>query len=230
MRRLLEVDALRGLAIVMMIIYHLAFDLNYLEVIHADVDNGFWFVWVRIVQFLFLGICGVSVYLSKRGFKGQLERGFKIFMAGMLVSFVTWVFVGDGYVKFGILHLIGVAVPVVVLFKRRPKAAIVASVVSILLGRYFLTLTPENPYLFPFGLVAGGFYSLDFFPIFPWLAVPLAGLATGQLLYKKKNPTFLEIFAKVPGLTFVGRHSLLIYLVHQPVLYSILLLCVKWLS
>lgn len=219
-KRLNEIDALRGIAIVGMIIFHFFFDLDYLGILSNSMFEGAWLVFARFGQFLFLGLAGVSVALSSRGFKGQLERGGQIFMAGMLVSFATWIFAGDEFVKFGVLHFIGVAVVIVSCFKKRPRTALLVATVGFILGEYFNTISTDMWFLFPIGIRKPGFISLDYFPIFPWIAVSLVGLVLGEWYLKNAKRKFDEVIL----LSWMGRHSLIIYLVHQPILIGILML------
>lgn len=225
--RLTEIDALRGLAICGMILFHAAFDAMILGMFEFEPYGWPLIILVRAVQFLFLGLAGVSVALSGRGFVGQLRRGAVIFSCGMLVSFATWVLFPEDFVKFGVLHFVGVAVPILVLFKGRKVAALGVALISFAVGEYFLGLSVGVGWLFPFGLLAPGFSSLDYFPIFPWLAVPLVGLVLGEWIWGARRPTRLAILGRIPLLSgrrhspllAMGRHSLAIYLLHQPVLY-----------
>lgn len=203
-----------------MIIFHFFFDLDYLGILENDMYAGFWLVVARFGQFLFLGLVGVSIALSRRSFGGQIKRGLWIFLCGMLVSFVTWIFAGEDYVKFGVLHFIGVAAVLVYFFKARPKGALIVAVLSFIIGRYFAAIETQNWFLFPVGIVRNDFSSLDFFPIFPWISVVLIGLVLGEkkLWPKFKSPLFL---------IYLGRHSLIIYLIHQPILITLLLLYQK---
>lgn len=217
--RLIEIDALRGIAIVGMVLFHAAFHWMILGMWDFEPYGWPLIIFVRIVQFLFLGLAGVSISLSSRGWKDQLKRGAMIFGCGMLVSFATWILFPSEFVKFGVLHFIGVAVPLVALFKGRKGLALGAAAVSFMVGEYFLSLTVGTKALFWLGLTYWGFASLDYFPLFPWLAVPLVGLVVGEVLYKKREPTRLAALGRVPGLSALGRHSLAIYLLHQPILY-----------
>ncbi len=203
-----------------MIVFHFFFDLDYFGIFHQEMFEGWWLLWARVGQFLFLGLAGFSVALSSRGFTGQLSRGAKILLCGMLVSFVTWIFAGDEFVKFGVLHFIGVAVVIGSCFKRRPAFALLVAAASFILGEYFKTLTVSSHFLFPFGLVYSGFGSLDYFPIFPWISVVLIGLVLGEWYLKKVRAQFKE----VPLLNWMGKRSLLIYLFHQPILIGLLLI------
>lgn len=218
--RLIEIDALRGLAVASMIAFHALFDAQLLGLVSGwSLFSGAWVVFARVVQFIFLGLVGVSIFLSSRGFEAQVERGVKIFCAGLLVSFATWVVFPAEFVKFGILHCIGLSIPLVFLFKRRPEWGLAVAVAVFVLGELFLRHTVESSGLFWLGLHRADFVSFDYFPILPWLAVPLTGLFVGSKLYAKGRPTRLAALARIPGLTFLGRHALAVYLLHQPVLY-----------
>lgn len=217
--RLMEIDALRGVAIVGMVIFHGVYDLIILDVLSIEPYAWPQIIVVRAVQFLFLGLVGVSIHLSSRGAKAQLRRGLTIFSCGLLVSLATWLTFPDQYVRFGVLHFIGVSIPIVALFKNHKAWAVFAALVCILLGSLVSGVKVEVPWLFPIGLTTVNFSSFDYFPLFPWLAVPLLGLVVGEIVYSKHKPTRLAVLAKVPGLTAMGRHSLAIYLLHQPVLY-----------
>lgn len=217
--RLMEIDALRGIAILCMVLFHAAYDAMMLGMLDFEPYGWPLIIFVRAVQFLFLGLVGVSVALSGRGVKGQAKRGAWIFAAGMLVTLATWILFPTEYVRFGVLHFIGVAVPVVALLKGKKGLALVLAVGGFLLGNYLGGLRVESAWLFWLGLRDSGFASLDYFPIFPWIAAPLVGLVVGEVMYAERKPTRLAVLAKVPGLTAMGRHSLAIYLLHQPVLY-----------
>ena len=184
--------------------------------------EGAWLWYARIGQFLFLGLVGVSIALSSRKFAAQVERGLKIFLCGMLVTLVTFFFARESFVKFGVLHFIGIAAPIVYLFKGKKALAVIAALFAFFLGEYFAGLKTQEVFLFPLGIIREDFSSLDYFPIFPWLAVPLAGLVIGEILYGEGKSRFSAL-GKIRPLVFLGRHSLLIYLVHQPVLILIIL-------
>lgn len=222
MKRIPEIDALRGIAIIVMIIFHFFFDLSYFGVLRQEMFEGAWLVFARIGQFLFLGLVGVSIALSRKNFSQQVLRGFKIFLCGMLVTLATYFFAPQDFVKFGVLHFIGVAAPIVYLFKGQKVYAFFAALFAFFLGRYFGSLTTDEVFLFPFGIVRNDFSSLDYFPIFPWLAASLIGLIIGEFLYGKGKER-IPVLGKTRPLMFLGRHSLLIYLIHQPILILLIL-------
>lgn len=215
-KRIPEFDALRGIAILGMFVFHFAYDLNFLGYVELNMYEGFWLILARVAQFLFLGLVGVSIHLSSRSWGQQCWRALKLFAVALCVSAVTWFVFKEGFIRFGVLHFIAFAIPLVALFK----------------GRLWLSSS-----VFLFGLVLwqqgvligqiaflGGFLSspLDYFAPFPWILLPLGGLLVGEILYAKKQRTLLSKLGQVPGLLWLGQHSLVLYLVHQPVFYSLL--------
>jgi uncharacterized membrane protein len=182
----------------------------------VDLFHGFWNVLAEFVRWIFLGLVGVSTVLSRRTYVGHLKRAGKVALAAALVSLATWVLYGDDFVRFGILHLIAVSIPVVALFKGRPAFAVLAAGLCLLLWAPFDGSALDTFLTSPW----------DTFQIFPRLSIPLMGLVLGELLYAKRQPTFMAQLTRVPGLVWLGQRSLMIYLLHLPILYIMFL----WLS
>ena len=123
-----EIDILRGIAILMMILFHTIFDLTFFRIMPFDVENGFWRFFAYATASLFLLIVGISLSISHARASSRLQgramvekflfRGAGIFCCGLLVTVGTWWYLQEGYVIFGILHLIGVAVMLSPLFFR----------------------------------------------------------------------------------------------------------------
>lgn len=230
-----EIDTARGIAILMMVVFHTLFDLNYFSIAPVNVSTGFWRMFAYATASLFLFIAGLSLSISHAraartlsGFamaKKFLFRGAGIFACGLLITVVTWWFLGDNCIVFGILHLIGVSVMISPLFFRFKKWNAVIGLWVIAAGFYVATLT--GPYvLLPFGIHPAAFSSVDYTPLLPWFGLVLIGIAAGEWLY----PGGTRIFAtpKIPGIlekpvVFLGRHSLVIYLIHQPIIIMLLM-------
>lgn len=238
-KRFWEVDSFRGLAIVMMVTYHLAFDLNYFGVYAIDVSAGGWRVFQRIIGTLFISIVGVSLALSysrARQLKGlgvglfpkYLKRGLWIFAWGLAITLVTWIVVPQGVIVFGVLHLIGLSVILAFPFLRLGVWNLAIGAVVIGVGAYLQQFTFDSSWLVWLGLMPHKYFTLDYFPVFPWFGVSLVGLGVGSLLYTGPSRRFalsdLSGVLLVRLLGFLGRHSLVIYVLHQPLLIGLLAL------
>jgi uncharacterized membrane protein len=253
--RFWEIDALRGVAIITMIVYHLMWDLWYWGVLpNVVLWEGFWKYWQRFTCGTFLTLVGVSMTIvyrrerSKLGPKARLYpkffwRGLKIFGLGMLITIAVTV-AGVGYVDFGILHLIGFATMVSYPLLRFKWLNLGLWVVFSIVGKWLETMHWDgafNPYLgtllgrpvfvdgrwlAPLGITPTSYPAVDYFPIFPWLGVVFLGIFLGNLLYSenKRNFSLPDCGAFFPfnALEFLGRHSLLIYMIHQPILLALL--------
>jgi len=230
-----EIDIARGVAVIMMVVFHAAFDLNYLGIIPLPVSWGGLRLLALATAGLFLFIVGISLSISsahardvlpRRDFiLKYLSRGAFIFLLGLCITLVTWLLLPDGAVLFGILHLIGLAVMISPLYTGRYRANLLLGAVIIALGPIVAGLR-GSPLLLWVGIQPPSFYSVDYTPIFPWLGVVLLGVFFGMTIYPQgKRPGSFRTVSSRP-LQFLGRHSLAIYLIHQPVIIGILLLLV----
>jgi uncharacterized membrane protein len=231
-----EIDTTRGVAIVMMILFHILFDLNFLGIAPWPGSATFWRIFAAMTAMLFLFVVGLSFTISaahasssldrRAFFLKYLKRGLGIFALGMAVTLVTWLYLRTGYVVFGILHLIGLSIILAPLFYRYTWINLIAGTGIILLG--FLAGDIYGPaYLLWLGIHPVMFYSVDYTPLIPWFGVVLIGMFAGKILYpagKKLFFTDMQPPSTARGLMFLGRHSLLIYLLHQPVIILILTL------
>ena len=163
-----------------------------------------------------------------------LKRGVSILLIAALITVVTWWYLGEGYIIFGILHLIGFSIIIAPFFLHRKLVSLYGGIFVIIVG--ILLQAVRGPFiLLPLGIYPASFYSVDYTPIFPWFGIVLIGIYLGGLLYPggKRGYIVPERFnysqlPAVPGkvLAFLGRHSLVIYILHQPVI--ILLLHPPW--
>jgi uncharacterized membrane protein len=236
--RLWEVDALRGLAIVEMVFFHFMWDLHYFGLYQGNVLSGPWQFFARNIASTFLFVLGVSLTLSyhrarQRRSQGALflkylQRGGQIFGLGMVITVITYFFIGRGFVIFGILHVLGLAIILGYPFLGRSRwLTLGGGLLAIGLGAYLNQQVVSFPWLIWLGIPQAGRYMVDYYPLFPWSGVALLGIFAGYSLYPHGTRRFrlpdLSESGPVPGLRFLGRHSLLIYLIHQPILIGIFL-------
>jgi uncharacterized membrane protein len=235
-KRFWELDFFRGVAVVMMILYHLLFDLSYFAGYNIDVHSGFWLHFAQAIATIFILLVGISLTLSASKakilgsaemlFTHLLKRGLKIFSLGMAITLVTYLLIGRGFIIFGILHFIGLAIILAYPFLKLRTANIFIGFVFILIGLFLQSLSFSLPGLFWLGQISGEFYTLDYFPLFPWFGVVLIGIFLGNSLYPghKRRIDLQELSRYFWARPFsaLGRRSLLIYLIHQPALIVIL--------
>ncbi|HWZ64222.1 MAG TPA: heparan-alpha-glucosaminide N-acetyltransferase [Steroidobacteraceae bacterium] len=240
--RFAGVDLLRGLAIAMMVSYHLCYDLAYLRLVPWTPDDMLtelgWIGWRDLIVISFLTLVGFSRALStvfKPSASDFWKRWAQIAGAAALVSLASRGFAGERWIYFGILHFIAVAVLLcrLILFRVRSAPWIAAlGVAAIVAGLLFASAALDPPPFNVLGFVAHKPRTDDYVPLFPWIGVVLIGLAAG-LLWKAHDfepiapLSRLRAAAPAPlrkGLARAGRWSLTIYLVHQPILIGVLTL------
>lgn len=225
--RIWELDALRGIAILCVIVLHFLFDLQAFLGLHT-VDNPVIHTVMRYGGIVFVALSGLCATLGRRSFR----RGVLVFACGMVITLVTWAMVQLGMaqesmiIKFGVLHLLGVCMVLWPACKKLPTWMLaVLGLAMVTLGYWFESLMVESRWLFPLGLCYDGFTSSDYFPIFPQLGWFLLGAVLGRTAYSKKQtllPRFPAEAAAVRFFRWCGTHSLWIYLLHQPVIYGVI--------
>jgi uncharacterized membrane protein len=240
-QRFWEIDSLRGIAIVMMVTFHLIFDLYYFGIYSFDVHSGFLWWFARITAFIFILLVGMSLSLSysrtillnkyrlqKNLFFKYLKRGLKIFGYGLIITVVTWLFIGEGFIVFGILHLIGIGIILEYPFLKHKYINLYLGIIFIATGIYLMSFNFDFYGLLWLGFTPYNFYTLDYFPLLPWLGVVSLGIFLGNTLYENYTRHFqlpdLSKYSLINVSGFLGRHSLFIYLIHQPILIIILFL------
>lgn len=222
--RIWQIDALRGLAVIGMIIYHLVFALYFFGGYPVAVFHWSWELFQTLVAGTFLTLVGVSVWLSWQRLKTKnlkaLEivkhvgrRSLIIFACALLVTLATWLFIPQFYVRFGVLHFIAVASLLALPLVRWPKVAAILGLGVLLIPEFF-TLPAGNLYTLWLGFKPTNFSSLDYFPMLPWFGLVLLGIWLGSVL------RFPDVPNRWPWLSRIGRQALLIYLVHQPLVIA----------
>lgn len=230
--RLVAVDWARGLALLGMAVFHFARDLEMFGLVPAGTTlQGGWAVFARTVAASFLALAGVSLWLAHgRGIRWRAfgRRLARIAAAAALVSVATFALFPDRFVYFGILHSIAVCSVIGLAFLRLPAGAILAAAAAVLaVPRLFRSDAFDAPWLWWTGLSPQVRPTLDFEPVFPWLAAFLAGLAAAKAADRAGLLSALGRAAPGEGrlsraLAWPGRHSLAVYLLHQPVLIALI--------
>lgn len=231
-KRIWELDALRGLCILGVVIVHLLFDLVELYgILNWQYPQWFAFVkdWGGIIFILLSGVCVTLGHHSVR-------RGLIVFACGMVCTAVTWYMTKLGFdseiiIYFGVLHCLGTCMILWATYKNMPWwSLLVHGIALAALGLYLdnqlmsYQMYVNSHYLMPLGLFWRGFASSDYFPLLPHLGFFLVGASIGKTLYKNKTsllPKVNETFFLLRFLRFCGKHSLWIYLLHQPLLNGI---------
>lgn len=216
--RIHGIDALRGLCIVLMAIFHFGYDLYaYCGFSAAMVASPF-MVFCQVVSSRgFMLLAGFSCRLSR----DNVKRGLRVVGCGLLLSVVTTIW-GDP-IRFGILHFLGCSMLLWALtgrlWKRLPGwlLAGLAFCVFLLLRSRF-PMVGEREWLYAFGIMYPGFYSSDYYPLLPWFFLFLTGAGLGAFR-DRIGGRVREL--RVPVLNWLGRHSLGFYLIHQPVLVGV---------
>lgn len=236
--RVWEIDMLRGVAIFMMVVYHLLWDLQGLAGYDIEVYTGFWHYWQIATASLFLFLVGVSLTLSyhqslqrrpgESPFPKVLLRAIEVFSWGMVITLVTYLFDPVWYVRFGILHLIGVSMVVGYFFLRFRWLNLFLGIVIIVLGWVVPLVGLDIEALTWLGLDATPGTVFDHSPMIPWFGRVLIGIFVGNTLYANGVRQFrlpdVSNWFPIRILRLMGQNSLLIYLIHQPIMIVLLVL------
>jgi uncharacterized membrane protein len=226
--RLAVVDGARTVAIALMVVYHFCFDLRHFGIIAADFEHdAFWLVARGVIVTSFLLLVGVSLALAASAAvpPARFWRRIAIIAAAALgVSVVSAVLFPRSFIYFGVLHCIAVTSVLARPYAAKPRLALIAGLVVIAAGTLLAHPAFDARPLSPIGFAVHKPLTEDYVPLFPWAGVVLLGIAAGHAL---AAPPLRRRLAgiSVPGwLAWPGRHSLLLYLVHQPVFFAILTL------
>lgn len=233
-RRYQVLDTIRGCALASMILYHASWDLVYLFGADWPWYHGFAaHVWQQSICWTFILLSGYCWSLGRH----QFRRGMTVFLCGALITAVTGLFMPENLVYCGVLTLLGASalllIPLAPALERLPaRAGLAGSFLLFLVFRDVnggflgfeglrLAALPEGLYrdhlTALLGFPPADFFSTDYFSLLPWYFLFL----TGYFLFRLRRSEVRET-RRVPLVTAMGRHSLLIYMLHQPVIYALL--------
>ncbi len=220
------IDALRGLALCLMFLYHFAFDLRFYGVIAADFEHDpFWLGFRALIVSTFMALVGVSLVLADRAGATPAhfwKRVAVIAACALTASVGSWFVFPRTFIYFGILHCIAVASVLAWPLVRRPGVAATIGVLLIVAG-----LAWSHPAFDARGLSWLGFTTTkpateDYVPLAPWAGIAFVGMALGHALARGAHAAIAPLARSPAWLRFLGRHSLAVYMVHQPILLAIL--------
>lgn len=239
-RRYSLIDAIRGVAVLNMIAFHLCYDIYCVYGVWPQFYLAPWVVvWERLICSSFIIISGISLNFSSHGYR----RGITVSLCGLTVTLVTALAMPSQLILYGILTFLGAAMLLTFALRRAlnhipplwgaiDAAALFALCYGIPKGyiglfSYPLIHLPESwyewGYLACLGFPSHTFSSSDYFPLLPWIFLCFFGCFLWRVI---RSRGWDRIFTtRVPVLDFVGRHSLIIYLIHQPMLLLVCYLC-----
>ena len=237
--RLAIVDQVRGLAIIGVVIFHLVWDLDFTNLIEPGLaSHPLWIAFGRLLAGTFMFLVGVSLVLANREaiqWQPAIKRILKIAFFALIITAATYAVFPSAFVFYGILHAIAVASILGLAFLRLPTLVIFAIGVMVWLAPLFFTNEAfDSRWVAWIGFSQTPPISNDLVPVFPWFGVTLVGIATARLIFVGRTSSrFAEMAIQNETgrfLTFCGRHSLIIYLLHQPLLLAIIVPLSNWLS
>ena len=222
----------------MVIFFHILIDLNFFNIYKINVFSGVTLPIAYAVATTFLLLVGMSLTLGFSKIKhtlskkeGQLKiilHGLKIFGIGLLITLGTWLYLDEGFIIFGVLHCIGISIIFSIPFLTFRVQNLVLGLVFIFLGLILKTFTVDFYWLAWLGFKPTTFYTVDYYPLLPWFGVVLIGIFLGNSLYPKGKRRYAikgRSTVKIVSFScFLGRHTLIIYLVHQPIIVGLIYL------
>lgn len=200
-RRVTEIDLLRTVAIVMMVAYHTAYDLRFFHGFDINLFGPAWETLRITTVILFLLVAGIASHFSSK----PAKRAGTVLLAAAAVSLATYLYDADTFIYFGILHCIGLGLLVLIPLRKLKE-------LTIPIG-FVITLLPAP---------AAPLATLDYYPLLPWAGYMLIGAGVGHYAYIRHSFSAFQHFNISKFITLPGKHALLIYLIHQPILLIVL--------
>jgi uncharacterized membrane protein len=224
-----SIDTLRGLAVALMVIYHFFYDLVYFGFYDFDFHaDPFWIVSRSFIVSLFVVLVGVSLYLAHHRhirWLAAFKRIAILILSAGLITAISYVIFPDRPIVFGIIHFIAAASLIALPFVRFPVVSLFIGLVIIITGNLYSNEFFNQSWIHWLGMMTHRPATEDYAPLFPWLGVVLIGISLGYWLTRttmgEKGLLLDNKFTTNPLLTWSGRHSLAIYLLHQPLLFAV---------
>jgi uncharacterized membrane protein len=224
------IDSLRGIAVALMVIYHFCYDLTYFKIVIFDFHHSlFWLSFRSFIVSLFLGIVGISLCLAHHKgirWKAAKQRLYILLACSLLISLVSYFLFPGRTIVFGILHFITVASLIALIFVKYPIISLLAGIAMIIVGNWVTHEAFNQTWIHWLGLTTHRPNTEDYVPMLPWLGVVLCGITVAHLLLKTAMGQRIlasdSAISRSKLLTWAGRHSLWIYMLHQPLLFALL--------
>jgi len=260
-KRFYEIDTIKGVAVILMVIFHFFYLANEMGVNDYNVSGGLLYSAAKIAHVTFIFMVGINLTISYLRYKEkkknlkeeelnnsyngkQFKRGLFLIGAGMIMTLLSYLAFKDKYIKFGILHFIGVAVILSIFIVKDKHLALIASAIVGLLYAILNNSALKNAIYdkcqeFPMGCFISGvanvrYTALDHFSLIPYFGLLSFGIFIGHLLYNSKSRNFITTnkrnssFEKykdnvvIKGLSTLGKNSFKIYFTHFLIFYFVL--------
>lgn len=225
--RIQAIDIIKGIDIVFMVLFNYSITLNYFNLIRIPSNYLYHYILPVSIASILIFMSGVTAYISYEKHKAKLAsryfvRGMKLLFFAILITIFTYFFVPRYTIFFGILHFFAVTSFLIPIFIKYNKMNLIAGSSIILSGVYFQQQTFKFSYLSWLGFVPENLSTFDYFPLIPYMGVILLGIYYGRhIVEKTSNINFKGRLSSI--FKFLGKHSLTVYLIHQPLLILLLL-------
>ena len=233
-KRIALLDNIRGANMISMILFHIINGLVYYCNINIPlISTSFLDTWGLIIRTTFIFLSGLCINLSRKNYK----NGIRVLFCGFIITLTTNIIIPEYSITFGILSFMGSAIILSTLLypiinKIPAKIGLVINIILFILFFNFqyqyigLFKLPDELYqfkmLYPIGLMSADFHSEDYFPIIPWIFLFLSGFFFGKFkdIAAYKNSENKLISTNIKIFSFIGRHSLMVYMFHAPIIYA----------
>ncbi len=225
MSRIWEIDFLRGIGVFLMLFSNLITDLQYFLNFPRTLFSQL-LAYITASIFVFVsGLCFNISYSRRRSLRRILMRFLKLTLLGFSVTTATLLFLKRGTIYFGILHFLGLASILAIPFYKIGRHIPIFIPLFIICSLFVEEVHADTLMLLPLGITPYRFFTLDYFPIFPWFGVYLLGLWFGFVWRRWSEFPELRFLGKICKIVCIaGRNSLKIYFIHQPIFLFVLLL------
>ena len=229
-KRVPLIDFLRGLAVILMIIFHFNFDLSSFRITSPHFyKDEFWLGVRLLIMILFITLVGINLVLSQAGVtqKTFWHRQLKVLSCALAVSGGSYLLLPASFIYFGVLHFIfiGSILGCLIVGANWARFNLIIGIFIIVFSQFYQSEVFDNPLLNWIGLTTHNPLTEDYVPLLPWLGVLLIGIFIGHQILPRM-PNLLRNF-QIKPINFIGKNSLVIYMIHQPIMIGLFILYIK---